>query len=176
MALGALALVWYNGVYTYLKRITAFAVVPGAVIGAIPPVMGFVAAGGHWSDPAILLVAGFFFLWQIPHFWLLSLLFDEQYRKAGLPTPTDIFDRSQQLRLTTSWMLAAAGAGMALSAGILDPMGPIAKIALILSSIWLGYRAVHLLASHPDGPAPIRRAFIQINAYVLVVMACLSLG
>lgn len=175
LALGGLALLWYNGVYTYLKRVTAFAVVPGALIGAIPPVIGFVAGGGHWANPGILLVAGFFFVWQVPHFWLLSLLYDEQYRKAGLPTPTDHFDRRQQLRLTTSWMLASAGAGMALAAGILDPMGPAAKIALVLGSIWLGYRALALLTSRVDGPIPIRRAFVQINAYLLLVMLCLSL-
>lgn len=176
LLLGALAVLWYNGVYTLLKRATAFAVVPGALIGAIPPVIGFAAAGGHWADPRILLLAGFFFLWQIPHFWLLSLIYDEQYRLAGLPTLTDIFDPRQRLRLTFMWMLATAGAGMALSTRVLAPVELAGKVALVASSLWLGYRAVTLLTTGTASAPPFRKAFRHINAYVLLVILSLSLS
>ena len=88
LALGGFALVWYNGVYTYLKRLTAFAVVPGALIGSVPPCIGYVAAGGDLHDPELLLVAMFFFIWQIPHFWLLMLIMGDEYEAAGLPSLT----------------------------------------------------------------------------------------
>jgi protoheme IX farnesyltransferase len=67
--LGAAALVWYNGFYTPLKKKTPFAVIPGALIGAIPPFLGWVVGGGDWRSPRILALAFFFFLWQVPHFW-----------------------------------------------------------------------------------------------------------
>ncbi|MEI6682949.1 MAG: protoheme IX farnesyltransferase, partial [Bacteroidota bacterium] len=71
--LGIFNLVWYNGVYTWLKRKTAFAVVPGALTGAIPILMGWTAAGGQLHDPTVIFLAFFLFIWQMPHFWLLTL-------------------------------------------------------------------------------------------------------
>ena len=69
--LGALALAWYNGFYTPLKRISPFAVVPGSLIGALPPAIGWTAAGGSISDPTVLALAFAVFICQVPHFWLL---------------------------------------------------------------------------------------------------------
>jgi len=73
MQLGILALIWYNGIYTPLKRKTAFAVIPGSLIGAIPPAVGWVAGGGNMLNPNLFLLLFFFFIWQVPHFWLLLL-------------------------------------------------------------------------------------------------------
>ena len=59
----------------------------------------YVAAGGGLTDPLILLVATFFFIWQIPHFWLLLLMCGGQYGDAGLPTLTTLFSPSQLMRI-----------------------------------------------------------------------------
>ncbi len=64
-------LFFYNAVYTPLKKVTAFAVIPGSMVGALPPMIGWGAAGGNLTSEVILLVATFFFIGQIPHFWLL---------------------------------------------------------------------------------------------------------
>jgi protoheme IX farnesyltransferase len=178
LALGGMALFWYNGVYTYLKRVTAFAVVPGALIGAIPPVMGYVSAGGSLHDPGILLVATFFFLWQIPHFWLLLLMLGDEYCEAGLPTVTSRFARSQLQRISFVWILATAAGGLAFTAvnrvGIALPW----NLVLLAASFWLAARAAAILrVSGADDNRPrFRRAFWQINAYAVMVMICLSLG
>jgi heme o synthase len=79
--LGLLNVFWYNLIYTYLKRQTAFAVVPGSLSGAVPVLMGWAAAGGYLLNPTILALATFVYLWQIPHFWILLLAYREDYLK-----------------------------------------------------------------------------------------------
>ena len=84
--LGVFNLFWYNVVYTTLKRYTSLAVFIGGLTGAIPPLMGWTAAGGFVLSPQILAIAFFMFLWQIPHFYLLLLKFGEDYKAAGFPS------------------------------------------------------------------------------------------
>lgn len=96
LGLGLFAMFWYNGVYTSLKRKSPFAAIPGALIGAIPPLIGWVSGKGHLSlDPQILAISFFFFIWQVPHFWLLLLNSGRDYEKAGLPSLTRIFSSAQ---------------------------------------------------------------------------------
>ncbi|HVO72560.1 MAG TPA: UbiA family prenyltransferase, partial [Ignavibacteriaceae bacterium] len=64
LALGLLNLLWYNGIYTPLKRHNPLAIIPGSLVGAIPPAVGWVAAGGYIFDPQIIVISFFFFIWQ----------------------------------------------------------------------------------------------------------------
>lgn len=83
--LGLLALVLYTVVYTPLKRITPFAVFVGAIPGAIPPLLGCVAATPGFGEirlEAWILFVGQF-MWQFPHFWAIAWVLDDDYRKAG---------------------------------------------------------------------------------------------
>jgi protoheme IX farnesyltransferase len=105
--IGIITLLWYNGIYTYSKRITAFAVVPGAVTGALPPLIGWVAAGGGIWDKPIIFIEFLFFIGQIPHFWLLILKYGDEYRNAGIPSLTDILSRTQINRLTFIWVVSS---------------------------------------------------------------------
>lgn len=81
-ALGAITLVTYIFVYTPLKRVSTLCTIVGAVPGAIPPLMGWVAARGElgaggWIAFAIL------FLWQMPHFMAISWMYRDDYARAG---------------------------------------------------------------------------------------------
>lgn len=106
--LGALNVFWYNVVYTLQKRRNAFAVIPGALTGAIPLAMGWVAAGGNLSDPILVYLCTFIFIWQMPHFWLITLKYGDEYRKAGFPVLTDIFSPLMMKLSIIAWLLAAS--------------------------------------------------------------------
>lgn len=81
--LTGLTLLIYALVYTPLKRTTALCTAIGAIPGALPPVLGWTAAGGKLNIEAYCLF-GILFLWQFPHFLAIAWLYREQYGKAGL--------------------------------------------------------------------------------------------
>jgi len=80
--LGTLALVLYVLAYTTLKRKTPFVVLVGAFPGAIPPMLGWVAAANGLGIEAWILFA-IQFIWQFPHFWSIAWVLDDDYKKAG---------------------------------------------------------------------------------------------
>ena len=81
-ALGLLSYLLYGYVYTPLKRVGPISVFVGAFPGAFPPMIGWVAATGHFGwEPGILFAIQFF--WQFPHFWAIAWVADEDYQRAG---------------------------------------------------------------------------------------------
>jgi len=83
-AVAASTLVSYVLVYTPLKKRTSLATLIGAIPGALPPVIGWAAATGSISPPAMVLF-GIAFLWQMPHFLAIAWLYREDYARAGIP-------------------------------------------------------------------------------------------
>lgn len=84
-AIGFLAMCSYNFLYTPLKRKTLWALLPGVVCGMLPPLMGWMAAGGSPFRFEIILLMMLFAVWQIPHFWLLILSREDEFSsKAAL--------------------------------------------------------------------------------------------
>ncbi len=86
--LGALALISYAFIYTPFKKISPIAVFIGAVPGSMPLLIGWTAATGSIGLGGIILFSIQFF-WQIPHFWSIAWLLNDDYKKAGyhlLPT------------------------------------------------------------------------------------------
>jgi heme o synthase len=80
--LSLVSMILYCFVYTPLKRVGSIAVFVGAIPGALPPLLGWVAATGSISHEALILF-GIQFIWQFPHFWAIAWVADEDYKKAG---------------------------------------------------------------------------------------------
>lgn len=173
LILGWTALVWYNLFYTPLKRKFALAVVPGSIIGAIPPLIGWVSAGGYIWDPQAIALALFFFVWQIPHFWLLLLILGPDYERAGFPTLTKIFSDAQLSRITFMWIIALFISSLLIplfsfSAHIITLM------LLLLVGVWLIYSTRRIVVDFIN-KAVFKKAFYLINIYVLIVVVILSI-
>jgi len=173
LILGLFAILWYNGVYTPLKKLTPFAAVPGALVGAMPPAIGWSSGGGHLFDPQLLAVSFFFYLWQVPHFWILGFHLGEDYRKGGFPDLTRFFTQTQFNRILFIWVFATG------VASFFVPWFGILKSPMIIGGLfgiggWLLWKALKLLKAgyqNPYGPS----LFRSLNIYILLVMICFSL-
>ena len=169
--LGIFTLLWYNLVYTPLKRLTAFAVLPGALIGALPPLIGWTAAGGDPLDMEILAVAFLLFVGQMPHYWLLLIKVGHEFHQAGLPVITSLFDQRQIRNLSFMW-IAATGVCV-----LMLPATPIIRhramsLLLIAAAIFFLIRMFSLsykgnLVDHW------KKAFITVNLFYLLIILVL---
>ena len=103
----ALSVFLYTCVYTPLKPITPLSVFVGAIPGAIPFMLGWVAATNQFGiEPGTLFMIQFF--WQFPHFWSLGWMLDDDYKKAGfimLPTGNRDKKTALQIILYTLWLI-----------------------------------------------------------------------
>jgi len=170
---GLVTFFWYNAVYTPLKKKTALAIIPGSLVGALPPAAGWLAAGGSPLDGRIIMVAAYFFVWQIPHFWLLLLLYGEDYKNGGFPVLTDIYS-TDFIRKITFLLLAATvliAASMPL-AGIGHFTA--SKIILWAFSAAMLYGSYRFLASIELKRKEIVGTFMAINLYTLLLITILS--
>ncbi|MCB0822480.1 MAG: heme o synthase [Bacteroidales bacterium] len=172
MQLGILALIWYNAIYTPLKKKTAFAVVPGSVIGAIPPMVGWVAGGGSLADPRAMIIAFFFFIWQVPHFWLLLLKFGKEYEAAGFPSITSFYTNKQIKNTTFIWTMATAVTALMLPVfGVVNSV--VIALGMLAAVVWLVIVFSKLLRSG-DEKFNARYYFIKINYFVLFMIIFLA--
>lgn len=81
--LALFSIIAYSFIYTPLKTRTPFAVFVGAIAGAMPPLLGYVAyANSFGFEPGIMFAIQF--IWQFPHFWAVAWVLDEDYKRAGM--------------------------------------------------------------------------------------------
>lgn len=123
--LGAATFLLYVAIYTPLKKVSSFNTVVGAIPGALPPVLGWVAAGGTLDRSPFALFA-ILFLWQFPHFMAIAWLYREDYASAGLKMLPGVDHRRQ-------W-----GAGI-VAVGYASALLPVSLIPSLIGLAGTGY-------------------------------------
>ncbi len=142
---GAISIFLYTSVYTPLKQHTPLSVFVGAFPGAIPFMLGWVAATGQFGIEAGTLFLIQFF-WQFPHFWAIGWFLFEDYEKAGFfMLPTGKRDQSTALQtlLYSIWLLVASLLPALGYTGKLY-ISPVAAVIVFLLGIWMIFYAVKL--------------------------------
>lgn len=126
-----MTLVLYVGVYTPLKRHTSLCTAIGAIPGALPPVLGWTAAGGALDEGALALFA-ILFLWQFPHFLAIAWLYRQQYDGAGL----QMLPRNRSTRVVG--LLAVTYAAVLIPASLLPRSVALAGDLYLVAAVVLG--------------------------------------
>ena len=170
-ALGLLNLVWYNLIYTYLKRVSSFAVVPGSLVGAIPAFMGWTAAGGYVFQPTIIFIAFFLFIWQIPHFWLLMIKYGKEYEEAGFKTINQAVNSGNLKMIIFAWVVATSFSSIIVPLFLVNISLP---FFLVIFGLNLAFIAIFTKLSFGNvAELNFRKSFISINIYMMLFMLLL---
>jgi len=145
---GAISIFLYTSIYTPLKTVTSLSVFVGAIPGAIPFMLGWVAATGNFGIEAGTLFLIQFF-WQFPHFWAIGWFLFEDYEKAGffmLPTGKKDKGTALQILLYTVWLIIAS---LLPSLGYTGQLfiSPLAAVLVFLLGLWMLFYAVKLYKS-----------------------------
>ncbi|HQE33668.1 MAG TPA: heme o synthase [Flavobacterium alvei] len=142
---GAISIFLYTSIYTPLKTVTSLSVFVGAFPGAIPFMLGWVAATGNFGIEAGTLFLIQFF-WQFPHFWAIGWFLYEDYEKAGffmLPTGKKDKGTALQIILYTIWLIVAS---LLPSLGFTGQLfiSPVAAVLVFLLGLWMLFYSVKL--------------------------------
>ena len=170
--LAAIALVSYVLLYTPMKRISATALLVGALPGAIPPLIGWTAATGRLDLPGVLLFA-VMFLWQVPHFLAITLFRKEEYARAGLLVQPNEPGGERAARMNIVRYTVALVAVSLLFVPIGTAHAGYLVAALVAGLVFLGYGLVGL--RHDAGPRWARNLFLLSLVYLPVVFGALMM-
>lgn len=151
---GAISIFLYTSVYTPLKTKTPLSVFVGAFPGAIPFMLGWVAATNEFGiEPGTLFMIQFF--WQFPHFWALGWMLDEDYKKGGfkmLPTGKKDKGSALQIIMYTIWMIIISVIPVFGITGNLHLSLPAAIVIFMMGAVMLFF-AVRLFEKRDNATA-----------------------
>lgn len=170
---GALALGLYNAVYTPLKHRTIWAILPGAVCGAMPPYIGWLAGGGEPFSAIILGVTTLLILWQIPHFWLVILSYRSDYEQSTIPNLASMMSESTLKMLSIVWIAALVVVLQTLVA--IMPAIP-TGLRITISVTGLALLIVFSLKMTVQRKPNYRFLFMLLNTFMLYIMALFTVG
>lgn len=172
--LGLSALIIYNLVYTPLKPISEFALIPGGIAGALPPYIGWTSGGGYLFEPMIWGVMALFFLWQPPHFCLILLEYASEYQgKHNLKNLITRFSANRIKKIIAIWLLSFMCTVLFLTVlpGFLPQSARV--ILVITAPVFVLLFLLHLFQS--SSPR-YRILFVSLNSFLFSIMAVVTLS
>jgi protoheme IX farnesyltransferase len=176
LAAGLLAasILFYVLIYTvWLKPRTPQNIVIGGAAGAFPPLIGWVAATGHFAALPLLLF-GIIFLWTPPHFWALSMFVRSDYAAAGIPMLPVVAGPQHTRRQIFGYSLALAVAAVApWPLGLTGPIYGIAAVGLNIGFVMFAARVLANRASEPAQMGPEKKLFGYSVLYLFVLFGAL---
>lgn len=165
---GAISIFIYTCLYTPLKTKTPLAVFVGAIPGAIPFMLGWVAATDDFGiEPGTLFALQFF--WQFPHFWAIGWFLFEDYKKGGfymLPTGKQDKGTAAQTIMYTIWTLMVSVLPVFGFTGRLQ-LSIISAVVIFLIGLWMLYFAVKLFREMTEKAA--RQLMLVSVTYITLV-------
>ncbi|MFK7962303.1 MAG: heme o synthase [Phycisphaerales bacterium] len=164
--LAALTIVMYAAMYTPMKPRTTLNTFVGAIVGAIPPMIGWASVTGGLEAGAWALFA-LLFVWQIPHFLALAWMYREDYATGGfhmLPASDPTGRLTAQATLAGCLLLVP----VALSITLVGVGGWIYSAGSILLAVWMSARALRFVRERTDEAA--RSVFLASLLYLTVVL------
>lgn len=166
--LGALAMLMYAGIYTPLKRKTSWAVIVGAVPGAIPPMLGYVAVTGEFGlVPGVLFLIQF--AWQLPHFWSIAWKLDDDYKAGGF----NLLPINNQRDAASAWVILLTSIAM-VPVGLLPfyigETTIFSAIFITAMALWMVFYSVKLVLTLDEKMA-LRVMFVSFAYLPLVQLA-----
>jgi heme o synthase len=170
-ALGVLAYLWYVVIYGIAKRTTPLSTVVGGVCGALPPVAGYTAVTGRLDEVAVVLFL-LLMVWQLPHFYAISLFRGKEYAKAKLPVWAVRYGGASTRHQMILWIIVFVCAAPLLTfigkTGVLFAM-----IMVTIGLYWLTVSIVH--RTKPDDVWA-RQVFGASLIVLLLMLLAISIG
>ena len=165
---GALSILLYAAVYTPLKTRTPLCVFVGAFPGAIPYMLGWVAASGDFGiEPGTLFMLQFF--WQFPHFWAIGWMLEDDYKAGGFKMlPTGAADKGTaiQIILYTIWTVMVSLVPVFGVTGDLY-MTPYSAVIVALLGGWFLYYAIKLYKERSNAIA--KKLMLVSVSYITLI-------
>jgi heme o synthase len=173
VALTASAVILYNGFYTLLKKISIWAIIPGSICGALPAYIGWLACGGEGLSIAAALIFALFVLWQIPHFWLILLHYQEDYTAGNVPNLLHQFRENNLKRLFIPWIGALASI-MLMFATLSYPLVNWARYGVAINALCL--QGIFYYRLKYNNGSNYQLLFFMLNGALLIHMTILGIG
>ncbi len=165
---GILSVFLYNFIYTPLKHRSVWAIIPGALCGALPPYIGWLAAGGFYRSTLIIAVMSLFVVWQIPHFWLVVLDNQQDYHAGDMPNLLKVMPARSLKLVSIVWIIALVSILHSIILLLVDLPQPVSPIISFGSLLFLVFYAYQLGVVNR---VSYRFLFIALNILMFSIMA-----